>query len=82
MFEEVVHDFSNSDSVIILMKNCLFPSTRCIHGFMSNTIKKSWTVSKWAAPAYKTSWLYDVGKRTFALSWSFKTKSEGVVSEV
>ena len=76
MFEEVVHDIGKSDSEKMLI------STRCIHGFMSNTIKKSWTVSKWAAPAYKTSWLYDVGKRTFALSWSFKTKSEGVVSEV
>ena len=36
-FAEVDHNFGKSDGDSI--------STRCIHGFMSNKVKKSWTVS-------------------------------------
>ena len=45
MFKEVVHNFGKSDEES--GKMLIF--TRCIHGFMSNLIKKSWTDSIWDA---------------------------------
>ena len=42
MFEEVVHNFGLT---VTLFSEKMLIFTGCIHGFMSNMIKKSWTVS-------------------------------------
>ena len=61
IFVGSVHNFDRSRDVMILWK--ILISTRCIHGFMSNLIKKSWTDSKVHSISCE-NWRHDISHYT------------------
>ena len=56
MFEEVFHNFGKPGDKTFSEKMLI--STRCIHGFMSKLIKKSWTDSNEYQLKTPYFWLY------------------------
>ena len=66
IFVGSVHNFGRSDDDKFSEKMLI--STRCIHGFMSNLIKKSWTLIRSGPPSLTETEITIIGIHTGIMS--------------